>query len=121
VKREVFERENKDRMEIMCCSETIFLPTITELVISFYPKQKDTWVFQMMGKERGHHNRREAYGSQGKTSFRAFTGEPTALLGLLVSQTTVVGKTKKIEVRNLAPVDLWLRVLLCLEGRVCNR
>lgn len=38
----------------------------------------------------------------------ALTGEPDSLLGLLVSQTMVCQITRKIEVIDLALVDLWL-------------
>lgn len=68
-KSEVLEKENLDHAEVMCCSEAIFLPAITGLVISLYQKQKDTGVLQIMGKERGHQDRVEASDIQSRASF----------------------------------------------------
>lgn len=47
---------------------------------------------------------------------QAFARWLDSLLGLLVSQTMVVRKTRKIDVINLVVVDLWLRVFLGLRA-----
>lgn len=76
--------ENKDHVEIMCCSETI-LPAMAKLVISFYPKQKDIRVLRILRKERSHHNRVEACDIQVRTwtgfhwGVSFFTGAPGQL------------------------------------------
>ena len=69
MKRQIFEKETLDHVEVMYCSEVIFLSAIAALVIYFHQKQKDTWVLQMMGKKRGHHDKVEVCEIQGRASF----------------------------------------------------